>query len=105
MEYGTGAIMAVPAHDRRDHEFATAFELPIREVVRSDEPLPSVTADGMLVNSGRLNGLSCRDAQRETVPWLKWKGRATPQVQYRLHDGCTSRHRRSGPPIPTIYSG
>src|SRR5881409_238161 len=91
MEYGTGAIMAVPAHDRRDHEFATAFKLPIREVVRSDEPLPSVTEDGVLVNSGRFNGLSCRDAQREIVAWLKSKGLATPQVQYRLHDWCISR--------------
>ena len=103
MEYGTGAIMAVPAHDRRDHEFATAFKLSIREVVRSDEPLPSVTEDGVLVNSGRFNGLSCRDAQREIVAWLKSKGLATPQVQYRLHDWCISRQRYWGPPIPIIY--
>src|SRR5438034_4398173 len=63
MEYGTGAIMAVPAHDTRDFEFATQFKLPIREVVRTGggEPLPSVTEDGVLVNSGEFDGLSCRE--------------------------------------------
>ncbi len=103
MEYGTGAIMAVPAHDKRDYEFATAFRLPIRQVVESDEPLPSVTEDGVLVNSGQFDGLSCRDGQREIVAWLKAKGLGSPQVQYRLHDWCISRQRFWGPPIPIIY--
>src|SRR5207249_6342641 len=71
MEYGTGAIMAVPAHDTRDFQFATQFKLPIREVVRTAEPLPSVTEEGVLVTAGEFDGLSCRDAQRRIVAWLQ----------------------------------
>jgi leucyl-tRNA synthetase len=103
MEYGTGAIMAVPAHDQRDFEFATQFRLPIREVVRTGEPLPSVSEDGTLVNSGPFDGLSCREAQRRIVAWLAERGRGAPRVQYRLHDWCISRQRYWGPPIPIIY--
>jgi len=103
MEYGTGAIMAVPAHDKRDFEFATQYGLPIREVVRTGEPLPSVSEDGTLVNSGLFDGVPCREAGVRIVAWLKEKGVATPQVQYRLHDWCISRQRFWGPPIPIIY--
>src|SRR5213592_4798501 len=104
MEYGTGAIMAVPAHDRRDFEFATAFGLPIRQVVRVEgEPLPSVSEDGVLLNSGAFDGVPCREAQRQIVAWLAERGLASTRVQYRLHDWCISRQRYWGPPIPIIY--
>ena len=103
MDYGTGAIMAVPAHDKRDFEFATQFKLSIREVVRSGEPLPSVTEEGVLVNSGEFSGLACGEAKQRIVAWLQGKGLATPRVQYRLHDWCISRQRYWGPPIPIIH--
>jgi leucyl-tRNA synthetase len=104
MEYGTGAIMAVPAHDKRDFEFATQFQLPIRQVVKVEgEPLPSVSDDGALMNSGAFDGLPCREGGRKIVAWLAGRGMATPRVQYRLHDWCISRQRYWGPPIPIIY--
>jgi leucyl-tRNA synthetase len=96
--------MAVPAHDKRDFEFATQFKLPIRQVVAtSGEPLPSVSEDGTLMNSGPFDGVPCREAASKIVGWLAERGLATPRVQYRLHDWCISRQRYWGPPIPIIY--
>jgi len=104
MEYGTGAIMAVPAHDRRDYEFAVQFGLPIVQVVRhGDDPLPLESEDGLLVNSGQFDGVSCKVAQRRIVEWLGSQGLATARVQFRLHDWCISRQRYWGPPIPIIH--
>jgi leucyl-tRNA synthetase len=104
MEYGTGAIMAVPAHDKRDFEFATQFKLPIRQVVAVEgETLPTVSEDGVLMNSGPFDGAPCVEGARKIVAWLTERGLATPRVQYRLHDWCISRQRYWGPPIPIIY--
>ena len=104
MEYGTGAIMAVPAHDKRDVEFATQFQLPIRQVVKAEgEPLPTISEEGVLMNSGAFDGLPCREGSRKIVAWLAGRGMATPRVQYRLHDWCISRQRYWGPPIPIVY--
>jgi leucyl-tRNA synthetase len=107
MEYGTGAIMAVPGHDERDYEFARTFGLPIVRVVEPpagvDGTLPYASWDGTLVNSGRFDGMSCANGATAITRWLEERGLATGRVQYRLHDWCISRQRYWGPPIPIIY--
>jgi leucyl-tRNA synthetase len=105
MEYGTGAIMAVPAHDERDFEFATKFGLPVRQVVRDEanSPLPIITWDGVLTASERFDGQPCREAVPAITAWLEEEGAGAARVQYRLHDWCISRQRFWGPPIPVIY--
>ncbi len=112
MEYGTGAIMAVPGHDERDFEFARVFGLPILRVVAgpdqdADTPLnDSAFSDddkARLVNSSQFDGLSVEDGKREVTTWLAANGHALPVTNYRLHDWCISRQRYWGPPIPIIY--
>ncbi len=111
MEYGTGAIMAVPGHDERDFEFAKVFDLPITRVVASadeagDSPLESAyteDSNGHLVNSGPFDGVTVSEAKNRVTEWLALRGNARPVVNYRLHDWCISRQRYWGPPIPIIY--
>ena len=94
MEYGTGAIMAVPAHDERDLEFAHGFELPVKKVVHEDETL---------IDSGEFTGMTVNDAKKAIVASLAAKGKASAVTNFRLHDWCISRQRYWGPPIPVVY--
>ena len=101
MEYGTGAIMAVPAHDTRDFEFAERFGLEIRRVIEGEE-LP-YTGDGPMVNSGRFDGLHNRKAYGQIVEWLASEAKGDAAVNYRLRDWLLSRQRYWGCPIPIVH--
>ncbi|PRO65356.1 leucine--tRNA ligase [Alkalicoccus urumqiensis] len=102
--YGTGAIMAVPAHDERDYEFATEFNLPIQEVVSGgDISVEAYTGDGEHVNSGFLNGLETEEAITKMCTWLEEEGKGKREVTYRLRDWLFSRQRYWGEPIPVIH--
>ncbi|OAH56266.1 MULTISPECIES: leucine--tRNA ligase [Bacillaceae] len=102
--YGTGAIMAVPAHDERDYEFAQKFELPITEVVAGGNVEEAAyTGDGKHVNSGFLNGLNKEDGIQTMIEWLEKEGVGTKKVTYRLRDWLFSRQRYWGEPIPIIH--
>lgn len=104
MTYGTGAIMAVPAHDERDYEFATKFSLPIVEVVAGgDISEAAYVGDGEHVNSDFLNGLNKEDAITKMIDWLVENGKGKKQITYRLRDWLFSRQRYWGEPIPVIH--
>ena len=106
MSYGTGAIMAVPAHDTRDWEFAKKFDLPIVEVVQGgnvEQEAFTDCATGILVNSDFLNGLPVEEAKKKIIQWLQDHGKGEPKVNYKLRDWVFSRQRYWGEPIPIIH--
>ena len=109
-DYGTGAIMSVPAHDERDFEFAEKYGLPVRRVIApagagAEEPVLPYTAeeDAVVINSGEWTGLSCVAAQEKMAAFAKTNGFGTPTVTYRLKDWGVSRQRYWGTPIPMVY--
>ena len=106
VSYGTGAIMAVPAHDTRDWEFAKKFDLPIIEVVKGgnvQEEAYTDCAKGTMVNSGMLDGLTVDEAKKKIIDWLTSEGKGHSKVNYKLRDWVFSRQRYWGEPIPMVY--
>lgn len=102
--YGTGAIMAVPAHDQRDWEFATAFGLPVVQVISGGDVTESAwTGDGTLVSSGDLDGLTVDEAKTRVIAQLEEKGTGRGTIQYKLRDWLFARQRYWGEPFPVVY--
>jgi leucyl-tRNA synthetase len=113
MDYGTGAIMSVPAHDERDYDFAKKYKLEIRLVIlpisndpeetMTEPPMPFVAHEGMVINSGMYSGMSCADAVKKMTAYAEQKGIGKATVTYRLKDWGISRQRYWGTPIPMLY--
>ena len=104
MNYGTGAIMAVPAHDERDFQFALKHKIEIKEVVKGKDISQEVfLGNGEHINSGFLNGLMNNQASEKMIEWLEKEKKGRKKINYKLRDWCISRQRYWGPPIPIIY--
>ncbi|GED58919.1 leucine--tRNA ligase [Brevibacillus formosus] len=104
ISYGTGSIMAVPAHDERDYEFAKTFDLPIKQVIAGgDISKEAYTGDGEHINSGMLDGLNKEQAISKMIEWLEAEGKGNRKVTYRLRDWLFSRQRYWGEPIPILH--
>jgi len=108
ISYGTGAIMAVPAHDERDHTFAKKFEIDIIPVIQPGEGMDvqerAWTEDGVLINSGKFDGLSVDEAKSQITAWLEAEGIGQQEVNYKLRDWLFSRQRYWGEPFPIVYT-
>ncbi|WP_103109064.1 leucine--tRNA ligase [Brevibacillus reuszeri] len=104
ISYGTGSIMAVPAHDERDYEFAKTFDLPIKQVIAGgDISMEAYAGDGEHINSGILDGLNKEQAISKMIEWLEAEGKGNRKVTYRLRDWLFSRQRYWGEPIPILH--
>ncbi|MDA7518762.1 leucine--tRNA ligase [Akkermansiaceae bacterium] len=114
MGYGSGAIMAVPAHDERDFEFAQKFDLPIKQVVvenksyesnrsYSETPAEATSGSGTAINSGFLDGLKTKDAKKKIIHWLGENGKGSRKIQFKLRDWLFSRQRYWGEPFPLLW--
>lgn len=110
MEYGTGAVMAVPAHDQRDYEFARKYNLPIKVVIKgenspasAEEMTEAYTGDGIMINSGKFDGLRVEEGKKKVISFMEENGIGKRAVHFRLRDWLISRQRYWGAPIPIIY--
>lgn len=104
--YGTGAVMAVPAHDERDHQFAKKYNIEIKKVViplEDKKEETTYTEDGILINSENYNNLTSKEAREKISDWLEKENKGSRKINYKLRDWCISRQRYWGPPIPIIY--